>query len=133
MNFRKHICSLLAVLLLVSNVGFAFNVHYCGDEIASISLKSAFSSNNIEENCCGIVEEKSHCCKNKVLHFQKKSETSTFNVFTFNSDILFLNQYWKPFQITSTPNFKRNSITSYFCDANAPPFFKLYSQYIFYA
>jgi hypothetical protein len=133
MNFRKHICSLLAVLLLVSNVGFAFNVHYCGDEIASVSLKSSFLSKNTEENCCGIVEEKSHCCKNKVLHFQKKSETSTFNVFTFNSDILFLNQDWKPFQITSTPNFKRNSVTSYFCDANAPPFFKLYSQYIFYA
>ena len=133
MNFRKHICTLLAVLLLVSNVGFAFNVHYCGDEIASVSLKSSFSSNDTEENCCGIIEEKSHCCKNKVLHFQKKSETSTFNVFTFNSDILFLNQDWKPFQITSTPNFKRNSITSYFCDANAPPFFKLYSQYIFYA
>ena len=133
MNFRKHICGLLAVLLLVSNVGFAFNVHYCGLEIASVSLKSAFSSNNTEKNCCGIVEEKSHCCKNKVLHFQKKSETSTLNVFTFNSDILFFNQDWKPFLIISTPNFKRNSIASYFCDANAPPIFKLYSQYIFYA
>ncbi|MSP85751.1 MAG: hypothetical protein EXR18_08015 [Flavobacteriaceae bacterium] len=133
MNFRKHICILLAFLLLVSNVGFAFNVHYCGDEIASVSLKSAFSSNNTEENCCGIVEEKSHCCKNKVLHFQKKSETSSFNIIAFNSDFLFFKQDWKPFQITSTPNFKRNSITSYFCDANAPPFFKLYSQYIFYA
>ena len=69
MNFRKHICILLAVLLLVSNVGFAFNVHYCGDEIASVSLKSVFSSNNTEENCCGIVEEQSHCCKDKVFHF----------------------------------------------------------------
>jgi len=133
MNFRKHICSFLAVLLLVSNVGFAFNVHYCGDEIASVSLKSAFSSNNTEKNCCGIVEKKSHCCKNKVFHFQKKSETSNFNVFTFNSDIFFLNQDWNLFLITSSPNFKRNSFTSYFCDANAPPFFKLYSQYIFYA
>ncbi len=133
MYFRKQICSLLAVLLLVSNIGFAFNVHYCGDEIASVSLKSTFSSNNTEKNCCGVVEIKSHCCKNKVFHFQKKSESSIFNVFTFNSDILFLNQDWKPFLITFAPNFKRNSITSYFCDANAPPFFKLYSQYIFYA
>lgn len=133
MNFKKNICSLLAVLLLVSNVGFAFNVHYCGEEIAFVSLKSAFSSNNTEKKCCGIVEKKSHCCKNKVFHFQKKSESSNLNVFTFNSDILFLNQDWKPILITSTPNFNRNSITSYFCDANAPPFFKLYSQYIFYA
>jgi hypothetical protein len=133
MNFKKNICSLLAVLLLVSNIGFAFNIHYCGDEIASVSLKSAFSSNDTEENCCGIVEEQSHCCKDKVFHFQKKSETYSLNSFTFNSDILFLNQDWKPFQITSTPNFKKNSITFYFCDTNAPPIFKLYSQYIFYA
>ena len=133
MNFRKQICSLLAVLLLVSNVGFAFNVHYCGDEIASVSLKSAFSSSNTEKNCCGIVEKKSHCCKDKVFHFQKKSESSTFNVFTFNSDILIINNDWNPIATTSTPNFKRNSITAYSCDANAPPFFKLYSQYIFYA
>jgi hypothetical protein len=133
MNFRKQICSLLTVLLLVSNVGFAFNVHYCGDEIASVSLKPLFSLKVTEENCCGIVEKKSHCCKDKIFHFQKKSETSTFNVFTFNPDTIFLNVDWKPTLITSTPNFKRNSITSYFCDANAPPFFKLYSQYIFYA
>lgn len=133
MNFRKQICSLLAVLLLVSNVGFAFNVHYCGDEIASVSLKTSFSSEDSEENCCGIVEEKSHCCKDKVFHFQKKSETSTFNVFTFNSNILIINNDWKPIVDTSTPNFKRNSISAYSCDANAPPFFKLYSQYIFYA
>ena len=26
------------MLILVSNVGLAFNVHYCGGEIASVSL-----------------------------------------------------------------------------------------------
>ena len=133
MNFRKQICSLLAVLLLVSNIGFAFNVHYCGDEIASVSLKSSFLSKNTEENCCGVVEKKSHCCKDKVLHFQKKSETSSFKIFTFNSDFLIAYNDWKPIVTSSKPNFNRNSATSYFCDANAPPFFKLYSQYIFYA
>ena len=133
MNFRKQICSLLSVLLLVSNIGFAFNVHYCGDEIASVSLKSSFLSKNTEENCCGIVEKKSLCCKDKVFHFQKKSESSTFNVFTFNSDILIVNDDWKPIVTSSIRNFKRDSTASYFCDASAPPFFKLYSQYIFYA
>jgi hypothetical protein len=133
MYFRKQICSLLAVLLLVSNIGFAFNVHYCGDEIASVSLKSSFLSKNTEEDCCGTVEKKSHCCKDKVLHFQKKSETSSFKIFTFNSDILIAYNDWKPIVASSKLNLNRNSTTSYFCDANAPPFFKLYSQYIFYA
>jgi hypothetical protein len=133
MNFRKQICSLLAVLLLVSNIGFAFNVHYCGDEIATVTLESSFLSKNTEENCCGIVEKKSHCCKDKVLHFQKKSETSSFKIVAFNYDILIVNNDWKPIVTSSIPNFKRNSTTYYFCDANAPPFFKLYNQYIFYA
>ena len=40
---------------------------------------------------------------------------------------------WKPNFILPITNFKINSIPTYFCDANAPPCFKLYSQYIFYA
>lgn len=36
MNFKKHISLFLAFFLLVSNVGFALDVHYCGVEIASI-------------------------------------------------------------------------------------------------
>ena len=82
MNFRKHICITLAFLLLVSNIGFAFNVHYCGDEISSISLKTTLSSEEIEKNCCGEIEEKSDCCDTKVLHFQKKSETVRANLIT---------------------------------------------------
>jgi hypothetical protein len=44
MNFKKQISIFLAILLLVSNVGLAFNVHYCGGEIASVSLNSTLPS-----------------------------------------------------------------------------------------
>ena len=133
MNFRKHICITLALLLLVSNIGFAFNVHYCGDEISSISLKTSLSSEEIEKNCCGEIEEKSNCCDTKVLHFQKKSETSLTHLFFQIADIQLSNNDWNPNSHVIISNFKINSIPTYFCDANAPPCFKLYSQYIFYA
>ena len=74
MNFRKNICITLALLLLVSNNGFAFNVHYCGDEISSVSFKTSISSIEIEKNCCGEIEKKSNCCDTKVLHFQKNQK-----------------------------------------------------------
>jgi hypothetical protein len=133
MNFRKHICITLAFLLLVSNIGFAFNVHYCGDEISSISLKTTLSSEEIEKNCCGEIEEKSDCCDTKVLHFQKKSETSLSHLFFQITDFHLPDTHWNPNTPVTISNFKSNSTTTYFCDANAPPYFKLYSQFIFYA
>jgi len=133
MNFRKHICITLALVLLVSNIGFAFNVHYCGDEMASISFKTSLSSNEIEKNCCGEIEKKSNCCDNKVLHFQKKSETSLSQLCFQIADFQLSNNHWKSNSSIKISNFKSNTIPTYFCDANAPPCFKLYSQYIFYA
>lgn len=134
MIFRKPIGIILAFLLLVSNIGFAFNVHYCGDEISSISFKTSVSSDDIEKNCCGEIEKKSNCCDNKVMHFQKKSETSLSQIIVQTSNFSLSNIDWKPNSTITIPNFKLNSaITTYFCEANAPPYFKLYSQYIFYA
>jgi hypothetical protein len=39
MNFRKHISILLATLILLANLGLSFTVHYCKDEIASVSFQ----------------------------------------------------------------------------------------------
>ena len=133
MNFRKHTCIFLAFLLLVSNIGFAFNVHYCGNKIESITLKSVFVENTAEKNCCGIVEKESSCCKDKVVHFQKKSDGFDTKTFYSQFEIPFFVENKNSIFTSSCSNFKQNQITSYFCDANAPPFFKLYSQFIFYA
>jgi hypothetical protein len=133
MNFRKPVCITLALLLLVSNIGFAFNVHYCGDEISSISFKTTLSSYEIEKNCCGEIEKKSNCCDTKVLHFQKKSETSLSHLFFQIADFHFSDFQWNAITPVTISNFKTNSNTTYYCDANAPPYFKLYSQFIFYA
>ena len=133
MNFRKHTCMVLAFLLLVSNIGFAFNVHYCGNKIESVSIKSLFLENNAEENCCGFVEKESSCCKDKVFHFQKKSDGFDAKTFSFQFQIPFSLENKDSIFTSFCSNFKQNQITSYFCDANAPPFFKLYSQFIFYA
>lgn len=134
MIFKKHISLFLAFFLLVSNVGLAFNVHYCGDKIASVTLKSNFTAANSEKNCCGINEKKDSCCKNKVVHFQKKSASFIVKAFSFQVDNPWVAvQDWSPILFSSNINFRSNKITSYFCDANAPPLFKLYSQYVFYA
>jgi hypothetical protein len=133
MKFRTHICLLLAFFLLVSNVGMVFNVHYCGGKIASISLKPDFQTTSPEENCCGIFEKKASCCKNKVFYFQKKLENTTFTSFSFLYDFTLFIEEWKPFLFSKKLNFKFQNSNSYYCNAHAPPLFKLYHQFIFYA
>lgn len=141
MKFKKHLSLFLAFFLLVSNVGFAVEVHYCGGEIASVKpvfWKTVESQNTVEKSCCppkasSAVEENNSCCKDKQFNIQKKSENVTLISISFQPDFNFLFEEWQPVVFSEFSNFGNSSITSYYCDANAPPLFKLYHQYIFYA
>ena len=134
MNSNKCIGMVLAFLILVSNVGLAFNVHFCGGEIASVTVQTLEKTAVSEKSCCAKKTiAKDSCCKNKMVHFQEKSDDATLKFFSsgFNVNYLILQNL---FEIpTLIPVFQNNSISTYYCDANAPPLFKLYHQYIFYA
>ncbi|PXY41579.1 hypothetical protein DMB65_06390 [Flavobacterium cheongpyeongense] len=130
MYLKKCTGVFLAFLLLVSSIGFAFDVHYCGGKIASVSLSTTVSP---EKKCCGDKEKKSSCCKDKVVKFEKKSDDATFKIFFFQFAFSAVIQEYKAIAFLSVPNFKSNQIISYYADANAPPLFKLYNQYIFYS
>jgi hypothetical protein len=131
MIFKKCTSLILVFLLLVSNTGMAFNMHYCGEKLVGITLKTVFQ--NPEKGCCGVAEKKSHCCKNKVVHFQKKTDTTTLKVFSFQSTFVYLIPQTKALFFTGSKNFKTTTLPSYSCCANAPPLFQLHHQYIFYA
>lgn len=135
MKLKKHISILLIFLILVSNVGFAFNVHYCGEKISSITLNSnaAVSSLQNEKDCCKkIVSKKDSCCKDKKIVVQKKAIDKIFKTFSFQSDISFLVSIFQSAVFKTVPSFENNTLLRYYCDANAPPLFKLYSQYLLY-
>lgn len=126
---------------MVSNTGFAIDVHYCGGNVASVKpvfWKNSATLNREEKGCCppkvsNIFSKKDSCCKHKVVHFQKKSGKVTISSIAFQPDFVFLVEEWNPIIISKVPNSERNSITAYYCDDHAPPLFKLYQQYIFYA
>lgn len=132
MKFQKITSFFLAFFLFVSNIGLAMNVHYCGDEIASISINSLSNSNDSEEDCCGVVEKTSHCCKDKVVHFEKKTDQATVFTIHIDSATVFVYDSWQPIVFSSFSNNECNSSSEYSFQSNAPPLFKLYSQYIFY-
>ena len=141
MKSKKHISFFLAIFLLFSNIGLAIDVHYCGEKVASIKpiyWKNYESLLATEKSCCAsktssIVQRNESCCKDKVIHFEKKQENSTIKSIAFQSDYIFLVADWSPIAFTRLSNFENSRLASYYCDANAPPLFKLYHQYVFYA
>ena len=134
MKFKRHISIFLAFLLLVSNVGLAFNVHYCGGKISSVSLNSTLPSLQNEKGCCEkkVVSKKDSCCKDKKIVFQKKVDNGIVKSFSFQFDYAFLAPEFQSVVFEAAPSFKNNQSLTYYCDANAPPLFKLYSQYLLY-
>ncbi len=134
MNCKKGIGLFLALLILVSNVGLAFTMHYCDGKVASVSIHSFSNTNQDEKGCCGKkIVAKDSCCKNKTVHFQKKSDDATLKAFSFASYLACLVPQNKEEIVIQHATFVHQSISTYYCDANAPPLFKLYHQYIFYA
>lgn len=140
MKIKKHIGLLLAMLILVSNVGLAFNVHYCGGEIASVSLayKSempCMENSDSENSCCAATEKKDSCCSDSKVDL-KKNTTDNIIVKSFQLDlgVFTFADNWKPVTFNEVEEVVvKSDIPSFYCDSNAPPLFKLYCQYIFYA
>jgi hypothetical protein len=130
-KINKHIAVLLSMLLLASNIGLAFNVHYCGGKIASVSLVSP--KNDFQKGCCEKAEKKSSCCKDKKVKLEKKTDNSVVKTFSFQLEMPFASYDWRPIGAVEPIVFKNNQGAAFYCDTHAPPLYKLYSQYIFYA
>lgn len=120
MNSKQYSSLILALLIMGTRVGFALNVHYCGNQIAEISLPFNPSNCGMEINQGNQVPEdtsfsKTPCCKDQTLLFQnndpQKFETvnnlltfgfgkSSLIEYVFNvSDLIsrvFLNINWNP-------------------------------------
>ena len=134
MNCKKYIGLFLALLILVSNVGLAFTMHYCGNKVASVSVQTLANRIDSEKGCCAKKAiKKDSCCKNKTVHFQKKSDNATLKAFSFDTYIAYLVPENKGEVATLQAAFINKPIATDYCDANAPPLFKLYHRYIFYS
>jgi hypothetical protein len=135
MQIRKHISLFLAFFVLVSNSGLAFNVHYCEGKIAAIS--SVFSKEEVceipikETKSCCAKEKTTHkkCCSDKEVKIESKTEKVVVKTISFDLDSVFVIQEFKTFDFVFSPKKVTSQNVTYYCDANAPPFYKLYCQF----
>jgi hypothetical protein len=141
MKVKKGIALLVAFLMLVSNTGFAMTVHYCGGKISSIS--SGISNKETcempkaeaEKACCTKKIEVSHkkCCSDKTVNVKGKAIDIIVKMASADYAIPFVMPVQKPLVFDYAPSVAFQKTPLYYCDAHAPPLFKLYQQYIFYA
>lgn len=124
----------MALLLMVSNIGFAFTVHFCGDQLASVSTGYALKANpGKAHSCCGEQIQKASCCKDKVVKVKHKSDNVITKALSVSTDNFYVIPEWKPLVFAVYTQVKTPSDVAYYCDAHAPPLFQLYCQYILYA
>lgn len=140
MRSKKFTSLFLAILLLVSNLGLAINVHYCGDKIASVSsvfstVTSAKSQSPKKDCCCKVDnKDKDSCCKNKIVDLKKGNKDVIVKTFSFQvqTALILVKSIELHFATAEIINSCSNE-SEYYCSPNAPPLFKLYHKYIFYA
>lgn len=132
MKFQKAISIWLGVLLLVSQLGLTMNMHYCGKEIRSVDFSTTFSKPKKDKSCCGVQAEKSSCCKNKKVLLQKKVDSNLQKSFSLTYIDFVAPTVVQTVFVPSVAIRQSNAFLAHYCDANGPPLYQLYSQYIFY-
>lgn len=140
MKLKRHINILLAALLLMSNTGFALNVHYCHGEIASVKLAYKLdepcmaNTKKEDKGCCAMkTETGKKCCKNDVVKPHDKSDNILVKSLQLDLGAFYVTDTWQPTDVAYKAPVVKQVNTSFYCEANAPPLFKLYCQYILYA
>lgn len=142
MQIKKYISTLLTMLILVSSMGLALNVHYCHGKVSSINFayRKAEPCNGHKDekkaHACG-VEKDSHkkCCKDDLV---KLKDTKSDNILSKSLQLdlgaFCLSEEWNPNTLyLTTASIVTKDTPSFYCESNAPPLYRLYCQYIFYA
>jgi len=140
MKLNKHINILLAFLILASNIGLALNVHYCEGKVSSVSfayrLDEPCNDHHAapEKSCCaGVTESHDSCCKNDVVKLQDKTDNIIVKSLQLDLAAFCQLNEWKPVYFFQQAPVVVKQTPAFYCEANAPPLFKLYCRYILYA
>ena len=132
MFLKKQIIVLLSFLVLFTNTGMAFTIHYCGNEFASVSINNN-SLHEIEKDCCGNVKPSSNCCHNKIIKSHDNVDQIVTKTVAYQFDLYLFVEKQNNTIFYTAKNFKKSSTKFNNFSLHSPPLYQLYSQYCFYA
>lgn len=138
MTLKQYLYSFfLTAALLFSNLGLAVTFHYCGDEIEKVVMGYGYDANcehEVTEKVCCKEEKKSDkdCCSDEIIK-QQKDEVVVQNFSLQFSPCILSYPLEIIVQNYAEPSLKKSFVFENTVQANAPPLYQLYQQFLFYA
>lgn len=132
---KKFEILLMCVLLLVSNLSGAISIHYCHGELHKLKVEVLELQKTFEKelSCCCHEQQVTSCCYNLSYDEVFSNTYRLPEQKDSNFSLVYLGFDRKPL----IPSFHKNILlkTIFFnsIQANSPPLYKLYLQYILYA
>ena len=133
MYFKKHNILLLSLLVLFSNSGMAFTIHYCGNQIESVSLNPFSTVQNIEESCCHVKEEQTDCCNDRIIKAEKSVDQIIAKTISCHFEAIIYNDNNSVSCFYQVNYYSKNTQKTPLYRVNITALYKLYSQYCFYS
>lgn len=138
---KKLTAILTLIIILFSNAGFAVNVHYCKGKVEKIEL-GYFNYNiscehQVEKGCCTSEkctadDAEESCCADETISKQYE-EVVVQNISLHAAAFLITPTYEFNPTIYFIPAVKTTACYEKSVQANAPPLYKLYQQFLLYA
>lgn len=135
MKRNPKISFLLAALILLTQLSLRFSVHYCQDQIASISFQPKESEPCLEnvKSCCAHLTDHKPCCSDKEIKIEKKTEASILSTFQTKCFLFVGSTEWRyPINLVQSIRVVSPSIIASIA-THPPPRYKLYCQFLHYA
>lgn len=142
MKLKKYISTLLSALILFANIGLVLNVHYCHGRVSSVALsyrakeQCGMPKQQPKKTCCAkaVKVEKKSCCKHDVVKIQDTADKTPVKAFQLDLGAFYVSEaYSNAFFATAVNAVVQKDAPAFYAETNAPPRYKLYCQYVFYA
>lgn len=143
MKLKKHISALLSVLILFANIGVVLNVHYCHGKVSSVALNYRAEErcgmpkqHHAKKACCAKTEKvtKKSCCKHDVVKIQDNADKAPVKSFQLDLAAFYVSEGYSNTFFGSVAHVAiTKDAPAFYAETNAPPLYKLYCQYVFYA
>ena len=124
---------------MMTKVGFAFNLHFCGERLANVTTMFEKKGCGMETpataslSCENKEISKPSCCADEVLLVQNQDQNPISDIQELTQIQLYA--YTATIWVLETFNFENTSIVldkEYNYTAHAPPLYQLHTAYIFY-
>jgi hypothetical protein len=135
--YKKNIAVVFACYYLIICVGLSITLHFCGgslESLSAINTSVVCNSTKAKVACCAENKDSSkNCCNDTVIDMSDVNEKSLFHDTTLMKQVFVLTTTINYSFLTKRTFCKKVALPNYSFQSNAPPLYKLFGNFTFYA